>query len=305
MRIIVFGAGALGSLLGALLSRENEVYMVGRREHVNAVAGDGLRVEGHTEGTFKPGVGEKLKDSPFYPNWIILTVKAYQTEQAGKEIMDVFRDVPVLSFQNGIENELILRDMGIDAVGGVTSHGVTLMEPGRIRHAGVGRTAVGELDGRVSMRVRALAYVLSNAGMLTEVSGNISGEIWLKGAVNSAINPITAVLGVRNGALLEIEALRELGDSIARECGKIAEAHGINMPEDPVREWKTVAEMTDENLSSALQDILKGKRTEIKEINGAFVRKAEEKGWDAPYNRAMVRMVEAKERYLGKTRYVR
>ncbi len=295
MRIIVFGAGALGSLFGALLSRENEVYMVGRREHVNVVARDGLRVEGHTEGTFKPGVGEKLKDSPFYPNWIILTVKAYQTEQAGREILDVLPDVPVLSFQNGIENELILRDMGIDAVGGVTSHGITFMEPSRIRHAGVGRTVIGELDGRVSMRVRALAYVLSNAGMLTEVSDNIAGEIWLKGAVNSVINPITAVLGVRNAALLEVAALRELGDSIAEECSKIAEAHGINMPENPVKEWKTVAERTGENMSSALQDIMKGKRTEIREINGAFVRKAEEKGMDAPYNRVMMNIVRGME----------
>lgn len=296
MRIIVFGAGALGSLFAALLSRQNEVYMVGRREHVLMVSTKGLDIEGNTEGNFSIAAGETLKESPFYPNWIILTVKAYQTEEAGREILDVFPEVPVVSFQNGIENELVLKNMGINAVGGVTSHGVTFLGPGKILHAGTGRTAIGEIDSRSSMRVRALAYVLSEAGILTEVSGNITGEIWLKAAVNAVINPLTAVLGVRNGALISIDPLRKLGDSIASECSEIAEAHGIEMPSDPKDEWKTVAERTAENMSSALQDIINGKRTEIREINGAFVRKAEEKGIDAMYNRAMMNMALGKEK---------
>jgi ketopantoate reductase len=75
MRIIVFGAGALGSLLAGLLSRQNEVYMVGRKEHVSAVSSSGLRIEGVTVGEFHPLAGEKLQESPFYPNWIFLTVK--------------------------------------------------------------------------------------------------------------------------------------------------------------------------------------------------------------------------------------
>ena len=292
---MIFGAGALGSLFAALLSRQNEVYMVGRKEHVTAVSGKGLEIEGLTEGNFKLPAGESLKEGPFYPNWIFLTVKAYQTEEAGKEILDTFPEVPVISFQNGIENEILLKNMGLDALGGTTSNGVTYLGPGRIHHAGTGRTVIGEMDGRVSMRVRALSYVLSEAGILTDVSDNITGEIWLKGAVNSVINPLTAVLGVRNGALLKIEPLEELGDALASECLDIAEAHGIRMPSDPKDDWRRVAKMTEENLSSALQDIKRGKMTEIREINGAFVRKAEERGMKAPYNRAMMELVEAKE----------
>ncbi len=295
MRIIVVGAGALGSLLAGLLSRQNEVYMVGRKEHVRAIDRQGLTVEGLSPGNYGPKAGEALEDSPFFPNWILLTVKAYQTEEAGRQILDVFPDVPVLSFQNGLENEYILKNMGIDVLGGITSHGVTFLEPGRIRHAGEGRTTIGELDGRPSMRSRALAYVLSEAGILTDVSDNIMGEIWLKGAVNSVINPITAVLGVRNGALLEVAHLRELGDSIARECRDIADAHGIEMPRSPEDEWKEVAERTAGNLSSSLQDIMHNKKTELGEMNGAFVRKAGEKGMDAPYNRAVLSMALAKE----------
>ena len=295
MRIIVLGAGALGSLLAGLLSRQNEVYMVGREEHVREVNESGLRVEGLNEGTFAPKAGERLEDSPFYPNWILLTVKAYQTEDAANEILDVFPDVPVLSFQNGIDNENILRSMGIDAVGGVTSHGVTFLSPGRIRHAGEGRTAIGEMDGRRSMRVRAMAYILSEAGIITDVSDNIEGEIWLKGAVNSVINPLTAILEVENGFLLENDGVRELGDLIAGECGHIAGDLGIDLPGHPEKAWKEVAEMTGENLSSALQDIKRKRRTEIREINGAFVKKALEKGMDAPYNRSVLELVSAKE----------
>ncbi len=299
MRIIVFGAGALGSMLAALLSRQNEVYMVGRKEHVDMVKENGLYMDGLNEGKYAPLAGESLEDSPFYPNWIILTTKAYQTRESGEEIRDRFPGVPVLSFQNGLDNEEMLRDMGIDAVGGVTSHGVTFLEAGRIRHAGEGRTAIGELDGRSSMRVRALAYVLSEAGIITEVSENIIGEIWLKGAVNSVINPLTAILDIKNRVLLENEHLRELGDRIAEECEEIAGYSGIDLPESPVNEWKVVAENTGENMSSALQDVKRGKRTEIPEINGAFVRKAEENGKDAPYNRSMLKMVNAIQEFQG------
>ncbi len=296
MRIIVFGAGALGSLFGALLSRQNEVYLVGRKEHVEVINYRGLEVEGKSDGTFEVSAGERLKDAPFYPNWIILTVKAYQTEEAADEILNTFPNVPVVSFQNGIKNEEILREMGINAVGGVTSHGVTYLGPGRIRHAGTGRTVIGELDGRISMRVRALAYVLSEAGIITEVSDNIKGEIWLKGSVNAVINPITAILGVENGYLLEIESLRKLGDEVAEECEEIARARSIDLPGRPIEEWKTVAEMTKHNLSSALQDIKNGKRTEIREINGAFLKIAEKNGINAKYNRVLTEMVIAKEK---------
>ena len=296
MRIAILGAGALGSMFAALLSRDNEVFMVGRRPHIDAVRKHGLRVEGIDEGTYHPQAGESLEESPFHPNWIILTVKAYQTEDAGRQILDTFPEVPVLSFQNGLENEQILRKMGLDAIGGSTSHGVTFVEPGRIRHAGEGRTVIGELDGRVSMRVRAMAYVLSEAGILTDVSDNITGEIWLKGSVNAVINPITAVLGVRNGALLKIDSLRELGDEIASECMEIAESHGIHLPSDPLEEWRKVAERTEDNMSSALQDIIHGKRTEIREINGVFVKRAEENRIDAKYNKAMLNLVIGKEK---------
>ena len=295
MRIIVFGAGALGSLLAGLLSRQNEVHMVGRKEHADAVSLSGLHIEGLTEGDFQPSAGEKLADSPFYPNWIILTVKAYQTADAGKEILDVFPDVPVLSFQNGPDNEEILRNMGLDAVGGVISHGVTFLGPGKIRHAGEGRSIIGEMDGRDSMRVRAMAYVLSEAGIPTETTDNIRGDIWLKASVNAVINPVSALLGVKNGVLLENEGLRELGDSIASECADIALSSGINLPRDPSDEWKKVAENTSDNISSALQDIRNGKMTEIREINGAFVKRAVELGVPAPYNRAMLALIAAKE----------
>ena len=90
MRIIVFGGGALGSLISALLSKENEVYMVGRGEHVREVSEKGLIVEGIDEGKYSVLAGSSLEDSPFYPNWIILTVKAYDTEKASEYIKRIF-----------------------------------------------------------------------------------------------------------------------------------------------------------------------------------------------------------------------
>ena len=101
MKFIIYGAGALGSLFAALLSRKHDVLIVGREKHIEAIEKNGLIVEGITSGVFHP---ETRWDGSKY-DLIILTTKAYDTSHVAKEARKKFGEIPFLSLQNGLKNE--------------------------------------------------------------------------------------------------------------------------------------------------------------------------------------------------------
>ena len=145
IRIAVFGAGSLGSVLGAILSKKNDVLLITRGEHLNAIRENGLRVEGLTYGLFEIPVE---KHYPGGYDIIILTVKAYQTKDAIREIRGEYKDEIVITFQNGVGIVDMLGDF--DVIPGVTTHGATLISPGIVRHAGYGDTFIGDSPMNVS-----------------------------------------------------------------------------------------------------------------------------------------------------------
>jgi 2-dehydropantoate 2-reductase len=232
---------------------------------------------------------------------LIITTKAYDTMSA----VDACRDwaapsTGVLTLQNGLRNLDIIRGWkGPRAFGGTTSLGASLMGPGHVEVSGLGRTIIGsDLDPAGASEISA---ALAECGLPAEVKRDVRGEIWSKGIVNACINPATAVLRVPNGTLLDSEAVTELMGGVCEECQAIAEAHGVLLPyPDMFSVVKAVARDTARNRSSMLRDVELGRRTEIREINGAFVGLAEEKGVRVPLNKALVAMVEALESGLSK-----
>ncbi|HHO57114.1 MAG TPA: 2-dehydropantoate 2-reductase, partial [Thermoplasmatales archaeon] len=107
MRFIIFGAGAMGSLFGGLLSARHDVLLVGREEHMKAIEENGLRIEGITNGIFYP----KTKWDGERYDFVILTTKSYDTKKAVEEILKKFGKMPVLSLQNGLRNEEIIAEI--------------------------------------------------------------------------------------------------------------------------------------------------------------------------------------------------
>ena len=294
MRFIVFGAGALGSLFGGILSRKNEVLLVGRHEHVKEINNNGLKISGMTEFVAHPEAVtniEKHEDADL----VVLTVKAYDTRSAVEEIADKC-ECPILSIQNGIGNEEIISKIaGEDrTIGGITTHGVRYISPGNIIHTGKGETIIGEIDGSISERIREYEHAMTECGIETIVSKNIKAEIWRKAIVNASINPLTAVLKCKNGYLLENENARTLMEKICREGEKAAKSNGIEVG-DVMKKVEEVANMTRENHSSMLQSLMRGKRTEIEQINGELVRAGREKGIEMPANSFLVELVKAME----------
>jgi 2-dehydropantoate 2-reductase len=138
-----------------------------------------------------------------------------------------------------------------------------------------------------------LESLLRAAGFEVKVVENAQSLLWGKLVINAAINPLTAILRVPNGELLQLPAARLLMAELAKEAAAVGLAHGASLPfEDPVAAVENVAQRTAANRSSMLQDVLRGAQTEVDAICGAIVRNGEEKGIPVPVNRAMVHMLE-------------
>lgn len=302
MRIVVFGAGAMGSWIGGLLANAgHDVTLVARPEHAAVVAAKGLHVEGKTELHARPRAVARAADAPV-PELLILAVKAYATRAALADAAPLLgARTLVLSMQNGLGNVERIAEVVDDrrVFAGVTTHGVTFVEPGRVRHAGVGYFRVGSPFNEHE-KARVVADVLRGAGLDVEHTDKIVGELWAKVVVNCAINPLTAITGLRNGALLEIPALRELMQRAVEEAVDVARAENAPLPdEDMLLRARRVAELTASNKSSMLQDVERGRPTEIDAICGEIVARGVRHGIDTPVNlslRALVKGIEESTR---------
>jgi len=302
MKIAVVGAGAMGSLFGGLLAASGEeVTLVDVWwEHVESINAEGLRIGSH-EGSRTIRVNATTDPSSVGPvDLIILFVKSYDTIEATRDALPmVSEDTVFLSLQNGLGNiEKISEAAGSGRViPGTTAHGCTLIGPGEIVHAGRGPTIIGESNGRVTERARDIRDALEGAGFETEISGNINGALWSKVLVNVGINPLTALKGLRNGELLDDPEIKETMRRTVEEAIEVAEGLGIDLgPGDHVEHVYDVARATATNRSSMLQDVDRGRRTEIEALNGAVVRLAKGLGVDVPVNEALTAAVGALER---------
>jgi 2-dehydropantoate 2-reductase len=292
MRIAVFGAGAVGSLVGSLLSRSHQVTLVARPAHVEAVRTTGLRVTGMIDRIFQPEATTELPTSVEF-DIVIVTVKAYDTKGAIHQVRErIGPRTLVVSLQNGLNNEeSYLEAFGERAVLGTTSMGATILGPGRVLYAGEGETVFGSPAGVAN--AEAVSRVFEDAGLPSRLGINIMAELWIKGAVNAGLNPITAIAHCRNGLVAEDPDLRTVALAACREAVMVAQAEGIDLPSDPLQRLLDVARATSTNTSSMLADIQIGRRTEIEEINGEVVRRAQDHGLEVPVNRVLLHLVRA------------
>lgn len=299
--VVVFGAGAVGSWLGALLhAGGHDVTLVGREAHVAVVNARGLEVSGKTTLHARPRAVTRPEARP--PDVLLVTVKAYDTRRAAQEARALVGPrTAVVSVQNGLGNVEALADAFTDrqVFAAVTTHGVTFVEPGHVRHAGVGYFRVGSPFNEHA-RAEELTGLFRGVLPDAEHSPRIVGELWAKVVVNAAINPLTAITGLRNGALLEVPALRDLMQRAAEEAVDVARAEGAPLPEDDLAmRARRVAELTAQNKSSMLQDVERGRPTEIDAICGEVVERGLRRGVDAPVNlalRALVKGIEESTR---------
>ena len=229
LRALVWGAGAIGGVVGAHLSRAGHdiTFVDANTAHVEAVRRDGLRIVGPLD-TFRvhaPIVTPDAVEGTW--DWVLLAVKALDTEGAAARLAPHVSETGcVVSLQNGL-NEITLGEVvGVArTMGAFVNFGADVLEPGIVQFSGRGAVVLGELDGRESERLRRLAEALRDFEPDAETSDNIWGYLWGK---------------MGYGAMLFAEALTDasivetLGDSavqpvlaaLAREVMEVATAHG-------------------------------------------------------------------------------
>ena len=224
--------------------------------------------------------------------YALVLVKSWQTERtAGQLAQCLAPDGVALTLQNGLGNlEALAASLGASRSAlGVTTTGANLLGPGQVRPAGEGVITLG-----VHPLMSKLAELLHRGGFVVETSHDPSGLVWGKLVINAAINPITALLGIPNGEILERPTARALLAALAREAAAVAVAQGVRLPyPDPVQTVETIARRTAVNRSSMLQDVTRGAPTEIDAICGAIVAAGERTGVPTPVNRTLWHLVKA------------
>lgn len=292
MNIVIFGAGAIGSLFGSLLSKNNNVTLISRKPHVDAIRKNGLTIEDKTKLNVEVGAEESVDKITYQTDLFILTVKSYDTETAIKEARSIIGDKTiVLSIQNGLDNIDKIKKFvnSRNIIVGVTTHGAFFSKPGLIRHTGIGKTIIGELNGKKTDRLKNIQSIFNNSDIKTTISIDIFKAIWIKTIINSSINPLTSIFNCKNGYLLENPVLEKIVEKICRESTNIANANGIDILYSAIiKKTKEVIVDTGENFSSMLQSIQKGKKTEIDSINGKLVELGKKCGIELSMNEILV-----------------
>ena len=289
--IVVFGAGAIGSVYAAKLAASHDVTLVARPEHVDAINRDGLRLTGREEVTCRLRAATRV--GAIAPaTLVLLTTKVSDNRAAAATLAYHVRDdTVILCVQNGLGSEEVVKDvLGSRAVvlRAITQFGAIFREPGVIDYKVAGYTLIEQ-----GPQSRAIASLLTASGLDGRVSDDIKAEIWRKLIFNCVINPITSLMGTDVGSIADsrLDPLKRL---VINECLAVARADGVTFSEDFLQ---TITDVfgSSRNIASMRQDLSRGKLTEIDFMNGAVVALGKRFGIDCPVNAALTAIIRAME----------
>jgi len=293
--MLIVGTGALATLFAARLAQAGyQITMLGSwKEGLDALHKDGARL------VDADGIERRFEvraiDDPSKCGWIkhaLVLVKAWQTVHVADQLKECLaEDGLAITLQNGLGNrETLVQRLGLGRVAlGTTTTGATLLGPGLVRAGGEGTISIEE-----HRALGPIEAALKSAKFNVNIVEDAQSLIWGKLVINAAINPLTALLRVPNGKLLERPSAREMMRKLASEAAQVAEAERIHLPfSDPVAAAEEVALKTAANHSSMLQDILRGAPTEIDAICGEVVNIAQKYNIDTPANWTCWKLVKA------------
>lgn len=291
-RVVVLGGGAVGSVVAGLLSRQPglEVVLVGRRGHMAAIRDRGLRILGRGEERHDLRAVEAV-DFPLAGTLLLLTVKAGSVRESLSALRPFLRaDTVVLLLQNGLG----VREQALSALEGspvpaaqvhrgVVAAGATLLEDGVVRFFG------GGLRLEPGFAASPFADVFTGTALKAVVSEDFERDLWSKVLVNCVVNPLSVLLRARNNVVAD-PAFDRLKGRIVAEVLAVAAAEGVPLDRDVSFVNRFV---TSDNITSMLQDVLRGRRTEIGFLNGAIVERGRRHGLPTPVNETLTLLVEA------------
>lgn len=305
---LIYGAGAIGSVLGGFLQKlGRSVTYIGRGEHFLALSEKGLRITGIWGEHFIPARETQIASKRQF-SVILLSVKAKDTYAAAIEAKGLLAaDGIMVSMQNGLNNwETIARLVGEDrTVGARVIFGAEILEPG---HANVTVNADDVLLGEPFLPVNrllleALKEDLSRSGIPCKIvsKDEIWAAIWGKVLYNCSLNPLGALLEVSYGDLGENAETRGIIKVIIEEIFRVMRAKGVKVPYQNADDYyhyllEKQLPPTVGHRASMLQDILLGRQTEIDALNGAISSYGRDHGISTPYNDLLTALIKFKEK---------
>ena len=318
MRIGIIGAGAIGSIVGGLLTKAgHDVTLIDQwPEHVETLKAKGLRLSGTCGDQTIPVKALHIHEAqsirePFEA--VFIAVKSYDTEWATALGLAYLKepDGVVVVFQNGINDERVAAIAGRErTLGCVITIGAGMYEPGHALRTDSGKLAfkVGELDGRDTQRARELVRVMNDVAP-ARLTTNLWGERWSKLAVNCMANPLAGLSGLGSAEVRSQPVPRRIAIQIAAEVIEVGRAYGHEV--EPIfgieaqrfvdaAEGRGLAEVEADMAAgtkfltggrpSLLQDVLKGRRTEVEYLNGYVTAQGRKAGVKTPFNDAIVEL---------------
>jgi len=310
--VLIAGAGALGSVVGGLLAaRGVPVTLLGRAEHLEAVRRAGLRIEGLFGDHLVREVGCVTDVAALRGRFgaVFLSVKSWDTAAMAAAVAPhLAADGHCVSLQNGLGNlERIAEAVGDARVlGARVIFGAEVVEPGRVRvTVEAAPVLVGSPDPADARRVAAAARwaaALREAGIPAEPTASLQAELWAKVFYNAALNPLGALLGVPYGRLPEDPDARAIMDDVIEEAFAVASAEGLELAWPDAESYRVLfygalVPSTARHRSSMLQDLERGRPTEIDAINGYVAARGGALGIPTPVNATLTRMIRARVRH--------
>ena len=310
MKIVMLGAGALGSTIGGTLAMGgNDVHFVDMwQEHVDLINKDGLHMTNEKEDWYVRVDARTTADTIGEADLVIVLVKSFATKQAVEQLKQtnvIGKNTLVMSLQNGLGNEETIASVigSENVISGKTYVGGRLIQAGYISAGVQGKwTYLGELNGEITDRIQTVCNVFNDAGLLCEVSDNIKGLIWDKLLINVAAGALCGITRLPYGPLYEEEYIKDVAVAAIQEGIQVAKAAGVVLKsEDPQYPWVAASEGLPGTFKTSILQSLELKRpTEIDFINGSIVEWGKKYGIATPVNQTLVACVKGIEKYILK-----
>jgi 2-dehydropantoate 2-reductase len=303
-RVCVVGAGSIGSLYAAHIATVCEALVLTRRpEHADALNREGLRVSGRHEFTARIRAAADPRELA-EPDLVIVATKTTELEAAAAALEGHFPSATVMTVQNGLGAEEIVRAHGSwPLISAVTFMSGTKHSDTHVEYILDTETWLGPYEGTQEERVQKVATLLAGSGLEVEALSDLRPAQWSKLIFNATVNGVAALTGLPHDEHFAAEAepweLGRLVHELVDEGRRVAAASGVELHDDPWEMNVLATQRGSAHYPSMLEDVEAGRPTEVELINGSLVRAAARAGVEAPLQNAVYRLVQAREASYG------
>jgi 2-dehydropantoate 2-reductase len=299
-RVCIVGGGVIGSLFAGHLARVSDVsVLTRRREHAEALERDGLRVSGRHE--FTARLRASVEPSELgSPQLVIVATKGTELEPAASRLEGCFPEAVVMTVQNGLGAEEIVRRHGAwPLISGVTFMSGTRHSDAHVEYILDTATWLGPYEGTPFEAAAEAGALIERSGLKAEVLPDLRPAQWSKLIFNATVNAVAALTGLPHdphfAARERDDDLGHLVHELVEEGKRVAAAAGVELHDDPWEMNVLATRRGSAHYPSMLEDVEARRRTEIDLITGSLVREAARHGVPVPLHTALLRLVKARE----------